>query len=87
MNHSEFSVIRHIKVRENKSPYDGAWSYWATRMGRHPEWSLKKAKLLKMQRGKCAYCGLYFKDGDLLEVDHIIPKALQGEILRGKRYS
>jgi RNA-directed DNA polymerase len=79
MKHSEFSVIRHIKVQGNRSPYDGDWSYWATRMGRHPELPLKKAKLLKMQHGKCAFCGLYFKDGDLLEVDHIIPKSQGGK--------
>ncbi len=79
MKQSEFSIIRHIKVKDNKSPYDGDWSYWATRMGRHPELPLKKAKLLKMQHGRCAYCGLYFKDGDLLEVDQMIPKSHGGK--------
>jgi RNA-directed DNA polymerase len=79
IKHSEFSITTHIKVKGNKSPYDGDWSYWATRMGRHPELPLKKAKLLKQQKGKCASCGLYFKDGDLLEVDHIVPKAQGGK--------
>jgi RNA-directed DNA polymerase len=32
------------------------------------------AKLLQKQRGKCRWCGLFFQDGDLLEVDHITPK-------------
>ena len=36
------------------------------------------AYLLKSQKGKCALCGLYLKDGDLLEVDHLIPKSLGG---------
>jgi RNA-directed DNA polymerase len=78
LKHSDIPVTKHIKVKGTKSPYDGDWSYWATRMGRHPELPLKKAKLLKMQHGKCAFCELYFKDGDLLEVDHIIPKSQGG---------
>ena len=36
------------------------------------------AYLLKSQQGKCAQCGLYFKDGDQLEVDHYIPVSLGG---------
>ena len=36
-------------------------------------------KLLKKQRGKCLSCGLYFKDGDRLEIDHIIPKQMNGK--------
>ena len=39
----------------------------------------QKASLLKKQKGKCNYCGLYFKDGDLLEKDHIIPKSRGGK--------
>lgn len=78
MKHSEFSITRHIKVRDKKSPYDGDWSYWATRMGKHPELPLKKAKLLKMQHGRCVFCGLYFKDGDTMEMDHITPKSQGG---------
>ena len=33
---------------------------------------------MKRQKGKCTRCGLYFKDGDVEEVDHIIPKAEGG---------
>lgn len=36
------------------------------------------AYLLKSQKGKCRQCGLYFKDGDQLEVDHRIPVSLGG---------
>ena len=32
----------------------------------------------KGQKGKCAQCGLYFKDGDQLEIDHAIPVSLGG---------
>lgn len=36
----------------------------------------KKFKLLKLQKGKCNECGLIFKDGDIIEIDHIKPKKI-----------
>jgi RNA-directed DNA polymerase len=66
-------IRRHIKVQESKSVYDGDWLYWATRMGRHPEVTNRVAMLLKRQKGRCQWCGLYFKNGDLKEVDHNQP--------------
>jgi RNA-directed DNA polymerase len=47
-------------------------------MGKHPEIKGDTAKLLKAQRGKCPECGLYFRDGDLMEIDHIKPKSQGG---------
>ena len=76
--HKAKRIEPHIKVEGTRSPFDGDWMYWATRMGRHPELPTKHAKLLKRQRGKCAWCELYFTCEDALEVDHIIPKALGG---------
>ncbi|MCA1605462.1 MAG: group II intron reverse transcriptase/maturase, partial [Acidobacteria bacterium] len=63
-----------MKVQGSRSPYDGDWVYWSTRLGRAPEVPLRVTKLLKEQKGRCPECGLYFKDGDVMEVDHIIPK-------------
>jgi RNA-directed DNA polymerase len=34
--------------------------------------------LLKAQHGKCARCGLFFRDSDLLEVDHVVPLSKGG---------
>jgi len=70
-----------VAIKGDKSPYDGDLVYWSSRLGRHPELSKTKATLLKKQKGKCAYCGLYFLDRDLstIEVDHIIPKSLGGK--------
>jgi RNA-directed DNA polymerase len=65
-------------VRGTKSPYDGDWRYWATRLGRHPELPKRVTYLLRKQRGRCAGCGWYFRDADVLEVDHIIPTARGG---------
>jgi RNA-directed DNA polymerase len=70
-NHSEVAITRHIKVRGNRSPYDGDWVYWGTRQGRHPLVSTKLAKLLKKQSGRCRYCELFFQHDDRIEVDHI----------------
>jgi RNA-directed DNA polymerase len=69
--HSEVSITRHVKVQGNRSPYDGDWVYWSTRHGRHPSVSARLARLLKKQRGRCRYCGLFFQHEDRIEVDHI----------------
>ena len=79
LQHSDTKVIRHIKVEGNRSPFDGDLTYWSSRMGLHPEMPPEKAFLLKKQKGKCAYCGLHFRDGDLLETDHIIPTSNGGK--------
>jgi 5-methylcytosine-specific restriction endonuclease McrA len=39
----------------------------------------RTASLLKKQKGKCIHCGLYFQDGDVIELDHIIPKSKGGK--------
>jgi len=77
--HSATPIERHVKVKGDASHYDGNLVYWSTRMGKHPEASLKVATLLKNQKGKCAHCELFFKDGDIWEVDHIIPKSKGGK--------
>ena len=79
MAHSETEIRRYVKVKGNASPYNGDWMYWSTRMGIHPEVSTRIASLLKRQKGKCPHCGNYFKDGDSIEVDHIIPKSKGGK--------
>ena len=69
--HSEVPITRHSKIRGTRSPYDGDWVYWSTRQGRHPGVSPRLATLLKQQRGRCAYCGLFFHYEDRIEIDHI----------------
>lgn len=76
--HSQTRIQRHVKVQGTRSLYDGDWLYWSRRLGRHPEVPTRTAKLLKRQQGKCRECGQYFMDGDKMEVDHIIPKAIGG---------
>jgi len=77
--HDSTPIRRHTKVKGARSPYDGDWVYWGTRLGRHPELAGAVAMLLRRQHGKCAWCAQYFRHGDaLIEADHTIPKALGG---------
>ena len=48
-------------------------------MGRHPEMPTSKAIRLKKQKGKCKWCGLHFREEDVLEEDHIIATAKGGK--------
>nr|WP_293090310.1 group II intron maturase-specific domain-containing protein [Okeania sp. SIO3B5] len=77
--HSDVPIIRHIKVKGNKSPYDGDWTYWGNRIGKYPGMRKEVTTLLKRQKNKCAYCGLTFKPDDLMEIDHIKPKSKGGD--------
>ena len=61
-------IRRHVKVQGQRSPFDGDAIYWSTRVGRHPGLPTRVARLLQLQRGRCARCGLYFKLGDLFAI-------------------
>ncbi len=76
--HSKINIIRHTKVRGTNSPYDGNTTYWASRMGKHPEVKSAIAEKLKKQKGKCVWCNLTFQEEDIIENDHIIPKQIRG---------
>jgi RNA-directed DNA polymerase len=41
-----------------------------------------KARLIKEQNGRCRICGNYFYPVDIIERDHIIPKAMGGKNLK-----
>jgi len=64
-------IQRFVKVRGDKSPYDGDWTYWATRLGRDPSKPERITNMLKKQRGKCHKCGLHFRNDDIMETHHI----------------
>ncbi len=75
MRHTDVKIIRHIKVKDNKSPFDGDWLYWSARTGKHIGVKKRVALLLKSQKNKYAHCGLHFRPTDLIEVDHIRPRS------------
>jgi RNA-directed DNA polymerase len=69
----------HVKVAGTRSPFDGDWVYWSTRMGYSWMTTKRVATLIKAQKGKCRWCGLYFRTDDRLEVDHIQPRTQGGK--------
>ena len=81
LSHKEFgsSSTDYVKVKGDKSPFDGDSVYWSIRLGTHPEMPSRKAKLLNQQKGKCTWCELRFQEWDVMEVDHKIPRALSGK--------
>ncbi len=79
LKHSSIEIIRYEKVTGVASPYDGNLVYWSKRMGKHPQMPVRTASLLKKQKGKCAHCGLWFSEEDVIELDHQIPKAIGGK--------
>jgi RNA-directed DNA polymerase len=78
-SHTETKIILHVKVKGDSSPYDSNLIYWSSRMGKHPEMTVRMATLLKSQKGKCTHCGMYFREEDVLEIDHKTPKSLGGK--------
>lgn len=81
LKHSEFecSSTDYVKVKGDKSPYDGDLVYWSSRMGKNPDLPSRVSKLLKWQKGKCPHCECIFRNEDVMEVDHIVPRALGGK--------
>ena len=68
--HRQTHFHRHIKVQANRSPYDGDWAYWGSRLGTYPGLSPLTSFLLRQQEGKCSYCGLTFLSHELIEIHH-----------------
>ena len=81
ISHSSFecSSTSYVRVKGDKSPYDGDLIYWSIRMGRNPEMPMREAMLLKKQKGKCSWCGLTFREDSVLETDHNLALVLGGK--------
>ena len=79
LSHPYTKTIRYVKVKGDASPYDGNLIYWSSRMGKHPQMLSRTAFMLKKQKGKCKWCGLNFKDEDVIELDHVIPSSKGGK--------
>lgn len=77
---AETPIVRHTKVAGDKSIYDNDLVYWSDR-GRalgNRAFSKSILRILRNQDNKCNICGLKFLPGDVLEIDHIVPKASGG---------
>lgn len=77
--HSETPIVRHVKVEGERSPYDGDYIYWGKRLAKSSILTTRQQNLLKRQKGICPICKSQFRTGDLLEVDHILPKCFGGK--------
>jgi RNA-directed DNA polymerase len=76
--HQDTAIKRHVKVRGNASPYDGNLTYWSRRLTDHVMLSATRGWLLARQKGLCPFCGLTFREDDVLDLDHIVPLARGG---------
>jgi RNA-directed DNA polymerase len=78
--HSDVKIQRHVLVKSGKSYDDGDTVYWASRLSKgYGNIAPSKAKILKKQGGKCAYCNHLFKAEDLMESHHVKFKAKGGK--------
>lgn len=81
LKHSDFPAsAEYIKIEGNRSPFDGDKNYWSKRMGqRYSTHDPQKSRLIKRQKGKCAYCGLSFRPDDVVEKHHLESKSSGGK--------
>ena len=77
--HQHGNVKATTRLKGTASPFDGNLIFWVKRLAKHPMFSTRTGKLLQLQKGKCAHCGLYFKSGDVMETDHFLPRKLGGD--------
>jgi RNA-directed DNA polymerase len=70
VKYADTPIKRHVKIRGDKSPYDGDWPYWVQRLGRDPTKPLRVVRLSKRDKGRCLLCGLRFRVEDVMEVHH-----------------
>ena len=70
IDHADTKIEQHAKVKESKSPFDGDWPYWTTRLGKDPTKSKPVCVLMRIQKGRCTHCGLRLRAMDVLEVHH-----------------
>lgn len=78
--HHDVKIYRHLKVRGNKSPYDGDWKYWSLRLQNYITTPLKYKIVLKRQAGKCCLCGLKFKGDEKIISLLITPASWGGSV-------
>jgi RNA-directed DNA polymerase len=70
LHYADTPIVRHVKVKGDKSPFDGDEVYWGERLGRDLSKPTRVTKLLKQQHGRCEQCGLRFTTMDAMEVHH-----------------
>ena len=69
--HGDTRIVRHTKVKGDRSVFDGDEVYWSTRLGRSPILPATTAVLMKRQGGRCSRCGLRFDHIGNVEKHHV----------------
>lgn len=83
--HRDTPIKRHIKVRGMASPYEGNLRYGAMRRKDHPLTDNTTSRLLARQKGLRPDGGLTFTDGDVREIDYLIPTSQGGNDTRANK--
>ena len=71
LRHQKTGRKKYVKVRGNKSPYDGDIQYWENRLKQSA--SKTQAILLAKQGYRCDFCHGPLSVGMVIETDHIVP--------------
>jgi RNA-directed DNA polymerase len=81
VSHIDYSLplSEYVKVRGDSSPYDENQIYWAKRLSTNNFFNIRVTTLLKKQKGICHWCKSQFNVDEIMEVDHIIPRAKGGK--------
>ena len=64
-----YSSTGHIKIKGDKSPFDGDTTYWVNRMNK--KYDGTRRKLVKSQDTKCSICNLRLRVTDEIHVHHV----------------
>jgi RNA-directed DNA polymerase len=64
-----YSEHKHIKVKGDKSPYDGDMAYWSGRKSKLYEGDISKA--ITRQNQSCKACGLKFVGDERIQLHHV----------------
>lgn len=67
----EFGYKKYVKIKEDRSPFDGDWIYWTKRRAEHPLCPKAIKRGIYEQKGLCYICGAPMGIEDELEVHHI----------------
>jgi len=73
------SLVKYVKVKGEKSVYDGDVTYWSRRAISPELKTTTKSRLLKRQDYRCNICKVKFTPDDVIETDHIHPIARGGK--------
>jgi RNA-directed DNA polymerase len=65
----EYNSTGYVKIKGNKSPFDGDTAYWVNRMNK--KYGGIRRKLIKSQDTKCPKCNLRLRATDEIHVHHV----------------